>query len=107
MDICLIVEFLFSDISDGEKVENNMRRQYSLGSLLKFSYAVKDTCKQAIFRKDKKRANKVEDLWRKGDHDKRRTGVFVQQQHKSNNDQWNSMPSKNNVITEHNHHTSA
>ena len=49
------------DTSDGKKVENKTRRQCNLD----FSQAVKDiTCKQAIFRKDNKRAKRVIDLWR-------------------------------------------
>ena len=31
---------------------------------------MKDTCKQAIFRKDTRRAKRVEDLWTAGDQDK-------------------------------------
>ena len=47
-----------------------MRRQYILVSLKKYSKAVKDTCKQAIFRKDTRRAKRVVDLWTAGDQDK-------------------------------------
>ena len=37
---------------------------------------MKDTCKQAIFRKDTKRAKRVEDLWTAGDQDKRELEFF-------------------------------
>ena len=33
VDLCLIVGYLFSDASDGWKVENQMRRQYIFDSL--------------------------------------------------------------------------
>ena len=56
LDICLIVEFLISDTSDGEKVESKREDNAFFDSLQKFSQAIKGTCKQAIFRKVTKKS---------------------------------------------------
>ena len=64
MDICLIVGSLFSDTSDGWKVENQTRRQYILEVLI--SCERLHVNKQSLG-KIPEEPRSVKDLWTAGD----------------------------------------